>query len=328
MSRTNGRTTSGMSARPLVDPPVDGLGAGHPAGPTGPAPTGPGPVGAGRRRAGRLRVGLITPDPGHPLLAATAALLGGSGEAVVEAVAPDGGPPTGEPATVYLLKSRTPQAISLARTLEAAGAVVLNSAAATARCQDRTAMAADALRAGLPFAATRTYRSAADLAAGEEASGAVPVVVKSRHSGKGDVVRRLEGSAALRDFAARAPHGPYIAQDFVPNAGWDHKLWAIGPHVFAALRRSELAGPAGAAPGPAAIPDAWRDLVRRTGEVFALVVYGVDVIATPDGPLIVDVNAFPGVRDQPGAPEALADLTLRAARGRHGGPEPSSRKAR
>lgn len=263
-----------------------------------------------------VRVGLITPDPGHPLLAAAAALLTAQGRAAVEVVAPDRGVPAGPPADVYLLKSRTPQAIRLARALEAAGARVVNPAAATARCQDRTAMAADARRAGLPFVPTRTHRSAAELAAAEGAPGAGPIVVKSRHSHKGDVVVRLEGPAAVRDFAASAPPGPYVAQDFVPNAGWDHKLWGIGPHVFTALRRSELAEPLTGPPAApaAAIPGAWRALVRRAGEVFGLDVYGVDVIATPAGPLIVDVNAFPGVRDQPGAPEALARLALRAAR--------------
>lgn len=269
-----------------------------------------------------LRVGLITPDPGHPLLAATTALLTASGGAVVEAVAPDAGNPPGEPADVYLLKSRTPEAIRLARALEQAGARVLNSAAATARCQDRTAMAADAHRAGLPFAATRTYPSAAELACGE-AAVAGPVVVKSRRSRKGDVVVRLEGPAAVRDFAAGAPSGPYIVQDFVTNAGWDHKLWAVGPYVFAALRRSELAGPSQArTPARTGIPDDWRDLVARVGEVFALDVYGVDIIPTPAGPLIVDINAFPGIRDQPGAPEALAELTLGSARRPHSGSGP------
>lgn len=51
--------------------------------------------------------------------------------------------------------------------------------------------------------------------------------------------------------------------------------------------------------------------MRRVGEVFELDVYGVDIIETGDGaPLIVDINAFPGVRGQSGAPEALVALAL------------------
>ncbi|NUS11515.1 MAG: alpha-L-glutamate ligase, partial [Streptomyces sp.] len=248
-----------------------------------------------------------------PLLAATAALLTAEGAATVEVLDPATARPPAAPADVYLLKSRTPQAVALAGALQASGARVVNSAAATARCQDRTAMAADALRAGLPFVPTRGYASAAELAAAEAVPDGGPVVVKSRHSRKGDVVVRLQDAAAVRDFADTAPEGPYVVQDFVPNAGWDHKLWAIGPHVFGALRRSELAAPAdGPGAGPVTLPDAWRTLVRRTGAAFGLDVYGVDVIDTPGGPVVVDVNAFPGVRDQPGAPEALAALTLHA----------------
>ncbi|MYT22896.1 alpha-L-glutamate ligase, partial [Streptomyces sp. SID7760] len=69
---------------------------------------------------------------------------------------------------------------------------------------------------------------------------------------------------------------------------------------------------------PAELPPGWADLVRRTGEVFSLDVYGVDLIDTGDGvPLIVDVNAFPGIRGQAGAPQALAALALdRAAAAR------------
>jgi ribosomal protein S6--L-glutamate ligase len=108
-----------------------------------------------------------------------------------------------------------------------------------------------------------------------------------------------------------------VVQQFTPNSGWDHKLWVIAGEVFAALRRSELAD-AGRGPTlPLALgdlPDGWLDLVRRVGSVFGLDVYGVDVIDTGGGtPLIVDVNAFPGIRGQAGAPEALAALALQVA---------------
>ncbi|WUH92939.1 alpha-L-glutamate ligase [Streptomyces sp. NBC_00433] len=270
-----------------------------------------------------MRIGLITPDPGHPLLAAATALLTAPGAGHrVEVLDPVTAPAPADPADVYLLKARTPRALALARAAEAAGALVVNSAAATERCQDRTAMAEDALRAGLPFAPTRGYASAADLAASPPAGA---VVVKSRHSRKGDIVVRLEGAARIRDFADSAPYEPFVVQDFVPNPGWDHKLWAIGPQVFAALRRSEIA-PAAPGGGPVPLtdlPPAWPALVRRVGQVFGLQVYGVDVIDTGAGrPLIVDINAFPGVRDQPGAPEALAELVLGAlADGVHGSPD-------
>ncbi|MEU5432389.1 alpha-L-glutamate ligase [Streptomyces sp. NPDC020719] len=262
-----------------------------------------------------MRIALITPEPGHPLLAATTALLGQGHE--VEAVDPAAVDVLPGPlADVYLLKSRTPRALALARDLAARGAAVLNSPAATALCQDRLAMAELAGRAGLPFAATRAYASATVLA--DDPDVALPVVVKSHHSRRHDLVARADDRVQLRALAAEWADEPVVAQEFTPNSGWDHKLWVIGEQVFAALRRSELS-PGGRGPTRslplAELPPGWAELALRVGEVFALDVYGVDIIdAGGAAPLIVDINAFPGVRGQLGAPEALAELALRAGK--------------
>lgn len=261
-----------------------------------------------------MRIGLVSGDPGHPVLAATTALL--TSEHRVETLDPDAvdGAPE-RPADVYLLKSHTPRALALARALEGRGVPVVNSAAATTLCQDRTAMAEHARRAGLPFVPTRTFTTLAELADGPGLPG--PVVVKSRHSRKRDLVARLDDDTQLRELAATRPQEPVVVQKFVPNSGWDHKLWAVDGRLFAALRRSELS-PEGRGPdrplAPDALPAGWPGLLRRVGEVFALDVYGVDVIDAGDGaPLIVDINAFPGIRGQAGAPQALAELALRRA---------------
>jgi ribosomal protein S6--L-glutamate ligase len=267
-----------------------------------------------------MKVCLITREPDHPLLAETTALLTPRHE--VESVDPDARSDApqelvapGALADVYLLKARTPRALALARSFEERGVPVLNSAAATGLCQDRTAMAELAQRAGLPFAGTRTAATLTRLAAKPKL--AYPVVIKSRHSRRHDLVARVEDAVQLRALSTAWPDEPVVMQEFTANSGWDHKLWVIAGEVFAALRRSELAdahrGPA--LPLPLGdLPDGWLDLVRRIGLVFALDVYGVDVIDAGNGaPLIVDVNAFPGIRGQAGAPEALAALTLRAA---------------
>ncbi|MCX5195197.1 alpha-L-glutamate ligase [Streptomyces sp. NBC_00249] len=262
-----------------------------------------------------MRVGLITPDPGHPLLAATAALLAPAHAVEVLDPARGAAAAGGALADVYLLKARTPSALELAAELERRGAPVVNSAAATGRCQDRTTMAALARRAGLPFAATRTFASAAGLAA--RAAGLPwPLVVKSRRSRKDDLVARVDDPDALREVASRWAVEPVVVQEFAPNSGFDHKVWVVGDQVFAGLRRSELAA-GGKEPAPTLerLPDGWAAVALRVGGVFGLDVYGVDLIDTGDAdPLVVDINAFPGIRGQAGAPEALAALALRRAR--------------
>ncbi|MYT31942.1 MULTISPECIES: hypothetical protein [unclassified Streptomyces] len=273
-----------------------------------------------------MKVGVISADSGHPLLSATAEVLRGGGHRVAF-VGPDGAPvpEPGHPgaeaapgplADVYLLKARTPDALALAARLEERGAPVVNSAAATARCQDRVTMAELARAAGLPFAETvRTATVGALAAAAPDLR--FPLVLKSRHSRRGDLVARVDTAAELAELAAAWREEPVIVQEFTANSGWDLKLWFVGGQPFAARRRSELA-PGGRGPNlplpPAALPAAWIEGALHVGEVFGLEVYGVDVLDAGAGaPLIVDINAFPGIRGQVGAPEALAALALRRA---------------
>ncbi|MFE1957086.1 RimK family alpha-L-glutamate ligase [Streptomyces sp. NPDC059479] len=305
-----------------------------------------------------MRICLITSRPGHPLLDAMTALLTPRHE--VDSIDPEAGDDAARPsvsegagalADVYLLKARTPRALALARSFEERGAPVVNSAAATGLCQDRVPMAELARSAGLPFASTRTVAALRQLAT-EPDLLPYPLVVKSRHSRRYDLVARVDNAVRLRQLCAEWPDEPVVVQPFTANSGWDHKLWVIAGQVFAGLRRSELADPqtdsqrdyrldcrpnsqpdsrpepdrlrrpGSRGPGPtlplalADLPGGWLDLVRQVGSVFALDVYGVDLIDAGGGaPLIVDINAFPGIRGQAGAPEELAALALRAATG-------------
>ncbi|MFJ9415223.1 RimK family alpha-L-glutamate ligase [Streptomyces sp. NPDC101227] len=278
-----------------------------------------------------MRICLLTADPEHPLLAAAAELLAPRHR--VESLDPrddrwacpaealDATP--GDLADVYLLKARTPRALALAAVLEERGAVVINSAAATARCQDRVEMAELARGAGLPFAGTRYVPTLAQLAADGEPSA--PLVIKSRHSRRQDLVARVDSAARLHALAADWADEPLVVQEFTANSGWDLKLWVVAGRLFAARRRSELApeGRGPTLPLPVTdLPAAWTGPALRVGEVFGLEVYGVDILETGGGaPLIVDINAFPGIRGQAGAPNALAELALRAG-GRAAGRAP------
>ncbi|WP_031075664.1 ATP-grasp domain-containing protein [Streptomyces sp. NRRL WC-3742] len=249
-----------------------------------------------------MRVGLIAVDPGHPVLAATAELLGRRGCELVRVEE------AGEAVDVCLLKAHGPQFLALARELEARGVPVVNSAAATELCQDRVLMARRAGEGGLPFAPTDFVGRLGELAA-----PAYPFVVKSRHSRRDDLVARVEDAAGLRELLGRWAEEPVVVQPFLPGTGWDQKLWVVDGRVFAARRRSELWAAAPPAAGPWEPPAERAELALRAGEVFGLDVYGVDLLDGAGAPVIVDVNAFPGIRGQQGAPEALAGLAMRIA---------------
>ena len=95
-------------------------------------------------------------------------------------------------------------------------------------------------RAGLPFAADH-LRAHARASWPRPASRTVPLVIKSRHSRRHDLVARADSAARLRELAAAWPEEPVVVQEFTANSGWDHKLWVVDGRLFAALRRSELA---------------------------------------------------------------------------------------
>ncbi|MFJ9697428.1 RimK family alpha-L-glutamate ligase [Kitasatospora sp. NPDC101183] len=249
-----------------------------------------------------MRVGLIAVDPGHPVLAATADLLARRGHEVVRVEG------EGAAVDVCLLKAHGPRFLALARELEGRGVPVVNSAAATELCQDRVLMARRAREGGLPFVATADGGRMGELAFPGES-----FVVKSRHSRRGDLVARVDDEAGLRALAEQWAQEPVVVQPFVAGTGWDQKLWVVDGRVFAARRRSELA-PAAEPPGGRWEPPAERaELALRAGEVFGLDVYGVDLLDGPEEAVVVDVNAFPGIRGQDGAPEALAALAVRVA---------------
>ncbi|MQY16894.1 Ribosomal protein S6--L-glutamate ligase [Streptomyces sp. RB5] len=254
-----------------------------------------------------MRVCLLTDKPDHPLLAGARSALKDAGHQVIFTNPDTTSVTPSDLADVYLLKAHTPRALVLARFLEAHGARVVNSAAATELCQDRSRTAAVAESAGVPMPRTETLGALSE--AGADTS--YPFMVKSRHNRRADLVARVDSPAELRALAVKWPHEPVVLQEFVANSGWDHKLWVIAGEVFAGVRPAPVGAPARSAPLVRDLPASWAELALRTGEVFGLDVYGVDVLDREGAPVVVDVNAFPGIRGPRGAPAALAALAVR-----------------
>jgi ribosomal protein S6--L-glutamate ligase len=213
-----------------------------------------------------------------------------------------------EDADAYLLKSRSDRALEFARQAELRGALVLNGREATAVCLDRVLMAQRMSSFGLPFPDTWSAPTLNHLvgSVSTRREFAWPIVVKSRRSRRGDLVRLVSSSAELRELASLRGDEAVIAQALVRHDGWDRKVWSIGGRLHCANRRSAL----GAHDAPAALPIVDHGdveaVARAVGAAFGLDLYGVDVLLTEHGAVVVDVNPFPGFRQVPAAGEALA----------------------
>ena len=182
-------------------------------------------------------------------------------------------------------------------------------------CLDRASTALRMRRAQLPFPETW---SAPTL---EHLIGALgtreplwPIFVKSRRSRRGDLVRLVSSHDELTELASEWGREPVIAQRCVRHDGWEHKVWVIGGHIHAVLRRAEP-GPRrcdGAARTPCEqLPGEVVELARAVGSAFGLELYGVDMLVGECGPVLIDVNPFPGFRRFPSAGRALATQIMK-----------------
>jgi len=219
-------------------------------------------------------------------------------------------------ANLYLLKSHMPQALDVAHYLEQCGALVLNSWASSVACQDRVLMSERMSKASLPYPHTQYFLSLENLLAQSSilSTLAFPLMIKSRYSRRGDLVSRSNSLEELQSLALQWDKEPVIIQDFATGDGWDIKLWVIGQQIFAARRRTPLMSDVSKEDIPLAPEELSEDWIRLTlaiGRLFDLHLYGVDLLISERGPIIVDVNSFPGFRGVPGADDALVNLIER-----------------
>jgi len=212
-------------------------------------------------------------------------------------------------ADLYLLKSDTEMALSLATALEGLGARVLNRASASALAKDKVVAAAVLHRAGIPaprsLAASRPGQLASHLASG-------PLIFKAHRGYHGvglatvDRIEALPGDDAYPDLA--------FAQTYLSRARTDLKVLGIGDEVFGVRKPF---GPDSYVKfgEPVPLSPELEAIARRCAKAFGLDLYGLDVAEAEDGSYaaVVDVNYFPGYRGVPDAARRLAGYIARAA---------------
>jgi ribosomal protein S6--L-glutamate ligase len=208
---------------------------------------------------------------------------------------------------LYLIKSQSELALSLAAILHSQGARLVNRYPACAAVRDKVVAASLLRAAGVP--APRTWVTN-DLGLLESLLARGPLVVKPQrglHGAGVHVLRRRSDLARLPPLS-----GPQLVQDYVEGGHDDLKLYVAGGTVLGV--RKPFSSDSFAAPGRACeVPAAARDVALRCGRAFGLTLYGLDVIESSDGPVVVDVNYFPGYRGVPDADELVADHLERLA---------------
>lgn len=200
------------------------------------------------------------------------------------------------------------RAIELVADLHAGGVPLVNAYPGVLRLVDRVTM----LRAldGLPVPATRVVDTWSEVAG---AAGDRQCVVKSaRGPGRGASILVGTGDELRWD---RGLEPPYLVQDYVVAGEVDHKLYLVGDEVRGLLKPSPLAV-GHTTEGAAFTPDAsLATLARAVRLQLGLDFLGVDLLLSEQGPVIVDVNDFPGYRGIAEAPALVAAHLLERLRG-------------
>ncbi len=212
-------------------------------------------------------------------------------------------------ADLYVLKSDTELALSLATALEEMGARVLNRAGASILAKDKVLAAATLLRGSIPsprsLAAARPAQLAPQLATG-------PLILKPHRGYHGVGIAPVETPEAL------PADGVYpdlvFAQAYLTRARKDLKVCAIGDDIFG-VRKAFAPDSFLQAGEPSPLAPEVEDIARRCGQAFGLELYGVDIAECGDGPSVMDVNYFPGYRGVPDAARRLADYIMKTAGG-------------
>jgi ribosomal protein S6--L-glutamate ligase len=140
-----------------------------------------------------------------------------------------------------------------------------------------------------------------------------PLVVKPANGSACRGVYRLNSPADLTRLESENLNGFFLAQRYVENPGYDVKLYVIGKDVYAVAKKSPLHPEMAVKEQLLPLAVEWRRLARRVGEIFGLDIYGLDVLETRNGPVVVDINDFPSFGHVPGAVGHVASYILRIA---------------
>ena len=251
---------------------------------------------------GSVALLLGRPPSARSVLHAVRLHLRVAGVTVTEHVLPDGGPLPRAAAEADLRVLKDLPAAALRSLAATATGPCSDPASAVLHCEDKALACARLHLAGVPLPETRTVP---DWAGVRELAAAGRVVVKPRWGTGGEGVLVLEGPAP----AAPAAPGPWLVQECVPGDGLDRKLYVIGDRVHGVLRR--WPAPADRAGTPFPVPTALARVARAAAAALDLTICGVDVVVGPTGPVVVDVNPFPGFKGVPGAAELVAAQLLR-----------------
>ncbi len=207
---------------------------------------------------------------------------------------------------LLLPRVRSPLGLALLSYAEAANIPIINGHNAVQKARNKTEVAVALAQAGIPTAPTILADDASVLSGLPDTW--YPLILKTIYGDNGQGLRLIRKREEL-DLVSWNDE-LVLAQHYLPNDGFDLKLYACGSTVFASLKPSPFNGDP-RVPVQMIEPDnAMKRVALQVGAALGLEIYGVDAIASPAGPVVIEVNDFPNFTSVHGAPERIADYVM------------------
>jgi ribosomal protein S6--L-glutamate ligase len=194
--------------------------------------------------------------------------------------------------------------LAVVRQLEMMGTFCLNESVAISRARDKLRCLQLLSRQGIDLPVTAfAYdpEAAQDMI---DICGGAPLIIKlvEGTQGVGVVLAETEKAAESVIEAFRGLDAHILAQQFIGEAeGSDVRAFVIGDKVVAAMRRQAASGEfranlhRGGQGYPIKITPAEQKMAIKATQALGLNLAGVDLIRSKNGPLLIEVNASPGL---------------------------------
>jgi ribosomal protein S6--L-glutamate ligase len=202
--------------------------------------------------------------------------------------------------------------LSILEAAEAVGIPTINNPRAIRLVRDKAVAAAFARAHGLPI--PPTYFVAHPRLLKQIPPEDYPIVVKPSNGSSCRGIYRLNSPADLEAMViAEENDSFFLAQRYAENTGFDIKIYVTGPEVYAAIaKKSPLHSDVAEEFIP--LTPQLRKLALNIGKIFGLDIYGIDVVETPQGLAVLDINDFPSFGRVPGAVRRIAEYIIHAAK--------------
>ncbi|MEN9722109.1 MAG: hypothetical protein RJB38_95 [Pseudomonadota bacterium] len=207
--------------------------------------------------------------------------------------------------------SITQYGLAVVKQFEILGVFTVNSSLAIAESRDKFRALQLLTQAGVRVPTTILTRSERSLRSTSRLVGGMPVIVKLLQGTQGVGVMLLHTPASFQSVVETLwDFGEDVfVQEFlkgsvrkrgVSKSGTDYRAFVVGDRVVAAMQRTAIRGEfrsnihRGGEGALVRLPRDYQEVAIQAAQAFGLQIAGVDLMPTPDGPAVLEVNSSPG----------------------------------